>query len=63
MFSSGYLNENGHLNLRNFEKYMEKLSEVKQCFIAQFLNEYMINRKIFDFLHLWDLNVEYLNIL
>ncbi|XP_068593767.1 5'-3' exoribonuclease 1 [Cebidichthys violaceus] len=23
----GYLNENGHLNLRNFEKYMEKLAE------------------------------------
>ncbi|XP_067461072.1 5'-3' exoribonuclease 1 [Thunnus thynnus] len=23
----GYLNENGHLNLRNFEKYLEKLSE------------------------------------
>lgn len=25
----GYLNENGHLNLKNFEKYMEKLSEVR----------------------------------
>lgn len=24
----GYLNENGHLNLKNFEKYFEKLSEV-----------------------------------
>ncbi|KAM4552560.1 LOW QUALITY PROTEIN: 5'-3' exoribonuclease 1 [Odontesthes bonariensis] len=23
----GYLNENGHLNLRNFEKYLEKLAE------------------------------------
>lgn len=28
--SSGYLNENGHLNLRNFEKYLEKLAEVRQ---------------------------------
>lgn len=27
--NSGYLNENGHLNLRNFEKYLEKLSEVR----------------------------------
>lgn len=29
---AGYLNENGHLNLRNFEKYLEKLAEVRsQC--------------------------------
>lgn len=29
---AGYLNENGHLNLKNFEKYLEKLSEVRQHF-------------------------------
>lgn len=31
-FFSGYLNENGHLNLKNFERYLEKLSEVRCCF-------------------------------
>lgn len=30
---SGYLNENGNLNLKNFEKYLEKLSEVRCCFV------------------------------
>lgn len=29
---SGYLNENGNLNLKNFEKYLEKLSEVRWHF-------------------------------
>lgn len=29
----GYLNENGHLNLKNFEKYMEKLSEVRHIVV------------------------------
>lgn len=32
-FSQGYLNENGNLNLKNFEKYLEKLSEVRCCFL------------------------------
>lgn len=33
LFFSGYLNENGNLNLKNFEKYLEKLSEVRCCFL------------------------------
>lgn len=32
-FLTGYLNENGNLNLRNFEKYLEKLSEVRHFFL------------------------------
>uniref|UniRef100_A0A8C2HEY4 5'-3' exoribonuclease 1 n=1 Tax=Cyprinus carpio TaxID=7962 RepID=A0A8C2HEY4_CYPCA len=31
----GYLNENGHLNLANFEKYLEKLSEVMILYFFQ----------------------------
>lgn len=31
---AGYLNENGHLNLRNFEKYLEKLAEVRCFFLT-----------------------------
>lgn len=35
---SGYLNENGNLNLKNFEKYMEKLSEVRRHFLNMMAN-------------------------
>ncbi|XP_017276378.1 5'-3' exoribonuclease 1 isoform X2 [Kryptolebias marmoratus] len=40
----GYLNENGHLNLRNFEKYMEKLSE----FDREHFNEVFVDLKWFE---------------
>lgn len=44
-FYPGYLNENGHLNLRNFEKYLEKLSEVRQHTntLKLQMNEYKFN--------------------
>jgi len=28
MFPIGYINENGHLNLKRFEKYLTRLSDV-----------------------------------
>ncbi|XP_037537485.1 5'-3' exoribonuclease 1 [Nematolebias whitei] len=40
----GYLNENGHLNLRNFEKYMEKLSE----FDREHFSEVFVDLKWFE---------------
>uniref|UniRef100_A0A3P8X5A2 5'-3' exoribonuclease 1 n=1 Tax=Cynoglossus semilaevis TaxID=244447 RepID=A0A3P8X5A2_CYNSE len=40
----GYLNENGHLNLRNFEKYMEKLSE----FDREHFQEVFVDLKWFE---------------
>ncbi|RVE61693.1 hypothetical protein OJAV_G00172970 [Oryzias javanicus] len=40
----GYLNENGHLNLKNFEKYMEKLSE----FDREHFNEVFVDLKWFE---------------
>ncbi|KAK2895723.1 5'-3' exoribonuclease 1 isoform X2 [Channa argus] len=40
----GYLNENGHLNLRNFEKYLEKLSE----FDREHFNEVFVDLKWFE---------------
>lgn len=40
----GYLNENGHLNLRNFEKYLEKLAE----FDREHFNEVFVDLKWFE---------------
>ncbi|XP_034411151.1 5'-3' exoribonuclease 1 isoform X2 [Cyclopterus lumpus] len=40
----GYLNENGHLNLRNFEKYMEKLAE----FDREHFSEIFVDLKWFE---------------
>uniref|UniRef100_A0A8C5CQE2 Uncharacterized protein n=1 Tax=Gadus morhua TaxID=8049 RepID=A0A8C5CQE2_GADMO len=40
----GYLNENGHLNLGNFEKYLEKLSE----FDREHFNEVFVDLKWFE---------------
>ncbi|XP_035984960.1 5'-3' exoribonuclease 1 [Fundulus heteroclitus] len=40
----GYLNENGHLNLRNFEKYLEKLSE----FDREHFSEVFVDLKWFE---------------
>nr|XP_046264541.1 5'-3' exoribonuclease 1 isoform X2 [Scatophagus argus] len=40
----GYLNENGHLNLRNFEKYLEKLSE----FDREHFNDVFVDLKWFE---------------
>lgn len=40
----GYLNENGHLNLQNFEKYLEKLSE----FDREHFNEVFVDLKWFE---------------
>ncbi|XP_076018261.1 5'-3' exoribonuclease 1 [Genypterus blacodes] len=40
----GYLNENGHLNLHNFEKYMEKLSEFDQ----EHFSEVFVDLKWFE---------------
>ncbi|XP_061652278.1 5'-3' exoribonuclease 1 isoform X1 [Phyllopteryx taeniolatus] len=40
----GYLNENGHLNLGNFEKYLEKLSE----FDHEHFNEVFVDLKWFE---------------
>ncbi|KAJ0058968.1 hypothetical protein NL108_003310, partial [Boleophthalmus pectinirostris] len=40
----GYLNENGHLNLRNFEKYVEKLSE----FDREHFSEVFVDLKWFE---------------
>ncbi|XP_029309344.1 5'-3' exoribonuclease 1 isoform X2 [Cottoperca gobio] len=40
----GYLNENGHLNLRNFEKYMEKLAE----FDREHFSEVFVDLKWFE---------------
>ncbi|XP_057713871.1 5'-3' exoribonuclease 1 [Corythoichthys intestinalis] len=40
----GYLNENGHLNLRNFEKYLEKLSE----FDREHFSEIFVDLKWFE---------------
>ncbi|MED6284330.1 5'-3' exoribonuclease 1, partial [Characodon lateralis] len=40
----GYLNENGHLNLRNFEKYLEKLSE----FDREHFREVFVDLKWFE---------------
>ncbi|KAK6302558.1 hypothetical protein J4Q44_G00269130 [Coregonus suidteri] len=40
----GYLNENGHLNLGNFEKYLEKLSE----FDRDHFNEVFVDLKWFE---------------
>ncbi|XP_034038909.1 5'-3' exoribonuclease 1 [Thalassophryne amazonica] len=40
----GYLNENGHLNLYNFEKYLEKLSE----FDREHFNEVFMDLKWFE---------------
>lgn len=40
----GYLNENGHLNLRNFERYMEKLSE----FDREHFSEVFVDLKWFE---------------
>lgn len=35
---SGYLNENGHLNLAHFEKYLEKLSDVSVWNIFSYIS-------------------------
>lgn len=40
----GYLNENGHLNLKNFEKYLEKLSE----FDREHFSEVFVDLKWFE---------------
>ncbi|XP_060762542.1 5'-3' exoribonuclease 1 [Neoarius graeffei] len=40
----GYLNENGHLNLAHFEKYLEKLSE----FDREHFNEVFVDLKWFE---------------
>ncbi|XP_062338193.1 5'-3' exoribonuclease 1 isoform X1 [Osmerus eperlanus] len=40
----GYLNENGHLNMGNFEKYLEKLSE----FDRDHFNEVFVDLKWFE---------------
>ncbi|KAF3858511.1 hypothetical protein F7725_011712 [Dissostichus mawsoni] len=40
----GYLNENGHLHLRNFEKYLEKLAE----FDREHFNEVFVDLKWFE---------------
>uniref|UniRef100_A0A8C5I5E4 5'-3' exoribonuclease 1 n=1 Tax=Gouania willdenowi TaxID=441366 RepID=A0A8C5I5E4_GOUWI len=40
----GYLNENGHLNLANFEKYLEKLSE----FDREHFSEVFVDLKWFE---------------
>ncbi|XP_056248089.1 5'-3' exoribonuclease 1 [Seriola aureovittata] len=40
----GYLNENGHLNLRNFEKYLEKLAE----FDREHFSEVFVDLKWFE---------------
>ncbi|XP_075887666.1 5'-3' exoribonuclease 1 [Nelusetta ayraudi] len=40
----GYLNENGHLNLKNFEKYFEKLSE----FDREHFSEVFVDLKWFE---------------
>ncbi|KAM9322764.1 5'-3' exoribonuclease 1 isoform 2-T2 [Pholidichthys leucotaenia] len=40
----GYLNENGHLHLRNFEKYLEKLSE----FDREHFSEVFVDLKWFE---------------
>lgn len=40
----GYLNENGHLNLKNFEKYLEKLSE----FDRDHFSEVFVDLKWFE---------------
>uniref|UniRef100_A0A8C9ZFK0 5'-3' exoribonuclease 1 n=1 Tax=Sander lucioperca TaxID=283035 RepID=A0A8C9ZFK0_SANLU len=40
----GYLNENGHLNLRNFEKYIEKLAE----FDREHFSEIFVDLKWFE---------------
>lgn len=40
----GYLNENGHLNLHNFEKYLEKLSE----FDREHFSEVFVDLKWFE---------------
>lgn len=40
----GYLNENGHLNLRNFEKYLEKLAE----FDREHFNNVFVDLKWFE---------------
>uniref|UniRef100_A0A4W6BWD5 5'-3' exoribonuclease 1 n=1 Tax=Lates calcarifer TaxID=8187 RepID=A0A4W6BWD5_LATCA len=40
----GYLNENGHLNLTNFEKYLEKLSE----FDREHFSEVFVDLKWFE---------------
>ncbi|KAM8839421.1 5'-3' exoribonuclease 1 isoform 4-T4 [Synchiropus picturatus] len=40
----GYLNENGHLNLANFEKYLEKLAE----FDREHFNEVFVDLKWFE---------------
>uniref|UniRef100_M4AV83 5'-3' exoribonuclease 1 n=1 Tax=Xiphophorus maculatus TaxID=8083 RepID=M4AV83_XIPMA len=40
----GYLNENGYLNLRNFEKYLEKLSE----FDREHFSEVFVDLKWFE---------------
>ncbi|XP_012994610.1 5'-3' exoribonuclease 1 isoform X2 [Esox lucius] len=40
----GYLNENGHLNLVNFEKYLEKLSE----FDREHFNDVFVDLKWFE---------------
>ncbi|XP_040911362.1 5'-3' exoribonuclease 1 isoform X2 [Toxotes jaculatrix] len=40
----GYLNENGHLNLRNFEKYLEKLAE----FDREHFSEVSVDLKWFE---------------
>ncbi|XP_061588821.1 5'-3' exoribonuclease 1 [Cololabis saira] len=40
----GYLNENGHLNLRSFEKYLEKLSE----FDREHFNDVFVDLKWFE---------------
>ncbi|XP_068604868.1 5'-3' exoribonuclease 1 [Brachionichthys hirsutus] len=40
----GYLNENGHLNLQNFEKYLKKLAE----FDREHFNEVFVDLKWFE---------------
>ncbi|KAM9718686.1 5'-3' exoribonuclease 1 [Menidia menidia] len=40
----GYLNENGHLNLRNFEKYLQKLAE----FDREHFSEVFVDLKWFE---------------